>query len=277
MSIIRIGSDETIDLNYSVSEDLTELEQFLTVTQDNTNKDLTNLGIDDISSFIFSPSSSDENGDEYVFDIKGESEDLIVQIYNTPENDYYETDNFDYQNGGMSIQTNNSRVYGYSAQDGYDYLMKDGSGFDFSHIEFELTEINNFEPDHANSITFGFYEATTSWQKMSNYFAVTFDGVTSSNEHSNSRENNIRIRSPDSLDTYYIGDNPGPFNIIVTIQDNTATAEIYESGTLSSTLTIDVSSVDFNNLPYYGYSSDQGDNSSGESELYSYGEEWRKP
>jgi hypothetical protein len=78
MSIIRIGSDETIDLNYSVSEDLTELEQFLTVTQDNTNKDLTNLGIDDISSFIFSPSSSDENGDEYVFDIKGESEDLIV-------------------------------------------------------------------------------------------------------------------------------------------------------------------------------------------------------
>jgi hypothetical protein len=48
MSIIRIGSDETIDLNYSVSEDLTELEQFLTVTQDNTNKDLTNLGIDDI-------------------------------------------------------------------------------------------------------------------------------------------------------------------------------------------------------------------------------------
>ena len=249
----------------------------------NTYLDLNSQNIQNIGELELPVSQASDNNRIWLdasnqqFKVKIGGKVYSSEIYAIPDSDGYDADNFSYKSGGMAVETGNSRVYGYSAQDGYDYLMKDGSSYDFSKVEFELTEVNSFEPDHANSTTFGFYETTTSWQQMSNFFVVSFDGYTSSGEYSNSKENYIRLRSPDTINEHYIGDNPGPFRLVVTIQDNTAMAEIYESGTLASKLSIDTSSVNFNNLPYYGYSSDQNDGGSGQSELYSHGEKWRQP
>jgi hypothetical protein len=43
MPNISININETLDLNYSSTDDLTELEQILTVVQDGSNKDLQNI------------------------------------------------------------------------------------------------------------------------------------------------------------------------------------------------------------------------------------------
>jgi len=90
MSNIIITSDETVDLNYAISNDLTELEHVLNVVQNGSNKDLNDLGIRNISAFTFSPSNSDFN-EEYVFDIAGESEDLIVNVYDIPNDTLWQS------------------------------------------------------------------------------------------------------------------------------------------------------------------------------------------
>jgi hypothetical protein len=86
MSNIIITSDETVDLNYAISNDLTEIEHVLNVVQNGSNKDLNDLGIRNISAFTFSPKDSDGIGEKYIFDVNGESKDLTVEVIDIPTN-----------------------------------------------------------------------------------------------------------------------------------------------------------------------------------------------
>jgi hypothetical protein len=165
MPNIIITSDETVDLNYAISNDLTELEHVLNVVQNGSNKDLNDLGIRNISAFTFSPSNSDFN-EEYVFDIAGESEDLIVNVYDIPNDTLWQsTTNSDEQkiknwwSENWTFKTDNATF-----------------GADYSFTENRHGALNSIAPFADEDIDWG--SNTRSWFETTAFDLTNYDKLT---------------------------------------------------------------------------------------------------
>jgi hypothetical protein len=138
---ISLTTDETLEVAYSVSSNTGELDTVLDVTKDGTEQDLTNLGVEDVYKFQWSPTST-HDGNTYTFDVNGET--ISVSVDNTPASGISRY-NFNNENNDDSELldvwgTNHGTMSGTSFVSGGD---KDGSGsysFDNSTGKVEFSD-----------------------------------------------------------------------------------------------------------------------------------------